>query len=416
MGVKKEDKLSIGSILPKIEKKKLDFEAEYQRNYVWSSVQSKTFIESIFLDYDVPKIYFAEFPAQFKKTTEVVDGQQRLKTIYSFYKNEFTTSSDSTYEGNKINDLTFDDLPAEAQEHFLEFQLTLVKLIDFDTEIIKDMFWRYQMGEPLNAAEKRRSLPGSYVKIVNELGDDKFFQIVGFDNNRYGFEDASAKVLQQRLIGISSMTPERLVKTYKDYGGITSSNKAVKEVLNSYKFLYLGFKSPNSKEKNPRLKKWAVYTLVEIACSFEKEYVSSKEWKSKFTNAFLDYLGEINVNSSKQQEDQDPVLTGFTDSMRGDSPANQEYRCKKLYASIISKILPVPLDNKRLFTLDEKQALLYLSNYNCAECNSKVNLDNSEADHVIPFSKGGLTVLTNGQILCRDCNRSKSAKNPISKV
>lgn len=413
MGIKKEDKLSIGSIIPKIDKNKLDFDAEYQRNYVWSTTQGKTFIESIFLDYDVPKIYFAEFPPQFNKRTEVVDGQQRLKTIYSFFKNEFTTSSDTVYRGKKISDLSFDELPADAQEHFLEFQLTIVKLIDFETEIIKDMFWRYQMGEPLNAAEKRRSLPGSYVNIVNELASNEFFQIVGFDNNRYGFEDASAKVLQQRLIGISSMTPDRLIKTYKDYGGINASNKAVKEVLSSYKFLYSGFQNPNSKEKNPRLKKWAVYTLVEIACSFEKEYVSSKDWKTKFTNAFLDYLGEINVNSSKQPQDQDPVLTGFTDAMRGDSPANQEYRCKKLYAAIISKILPIPLDNKRLFTLDEKQALLYLSNYHCAECNSKVNLDNSEADHVVPFSKGGLTVLTNGQILCKDCNRTKSNKTSI---
>jgi hypothetical protein len=412
MGIRKEDKLAIGSILPKIEKNKLDFNADYQRNYVWTNTQSQTFIESLFLDYDVPKIYFAEFSNQLNRAIEVVDGQQRLKTIYKFYKNEFQTSPDTTYKGKNIGRTSYDDLPNDAQDHFLEFQLTIVKLIDFEDEIIRDMFWRYQMGEPLNAAEKRRSLPGNYVSIVKSLSEDKFFSIVGFDNNRYGFEDASAKVLQQRLIGISSMTPDRLIKTYKDYGGIIMNNKAVQEVLTSYKFLYAGFTNSSSLEPNPRLKKWAVYTLVEIACSFKRDYQSSKDWGVKFTNAFWEFLGELSLNSDKPQEDQDPVLTAFSDAMRGDSPANQEYRCNKLYSSILAKINPIPLDPRRLFTQEEKQALLFMGNYQCGVCNTKVSLDTSEADHVLPFSQGGITALSNGKILCIPCNKSKGAKNP----
>jgi hypothetical protein len=411
MGIRKEDKLSVGSILQKINKNKLDFDADYQRNYVWTNTQSQTFIESIFLDYDVPKIYFAEFTKFPSKLSEVVDGQQRLKTIYKFSNNEFQTSPDTTFQGTGIGKLYFDNLPDNAQEHFLEFQLTIVRLIDFEDEIIRDMFWRYQMGEPLNAAEKRRSLPGNFVNVVYELSQNDFFTIVGFDNIRYAFEDACAKVLQQRLIGISSMTPERLVKTYKDFGGITIDNKSVKEILWSFKFLYNGFKNKQSLEPNPKLKKWAVYTLVELSCYFKRDYVSTSEWGVKFTNAFWVFLAELSLNSSLPAQDQDPVLTGFSDAIRGDSPANQEYRCSRLYSSILSKINPLPIDQKRLFTKDEKQALLFLGNYQCSLCNSKVSMDNSEADHINPFSKGGITQLSNGQILCISCNRSKGSKN-----
>lgn len=35
-----------------------------------------------------------------------------------------------------------------------------------------------------------------------------------------------------------------------------------------------------------------------------------------------------------------------------------------------------------------------------------------EADHVYPWSRGGATVPSNGQALCRDCNRSKSNVRP----
>jgi len=37
-------------------------------------------------------------------------------------------------------------------------------------------------------------------------------------------------------------------------------------------------------------------------------------------------------------------------------------------------------------------------------------LDNSfHADHVVPYSRGGMTVTNNGQALCRSCNCSKGA-------
>lgn len=40
----------------------------------------------------------------------------------------------------------------------------------------------------------------------------------------------------------------------------------------------------------------------------------------------------------------------------------------------------------------------------------KWDIDDMEADHITPWSKGGRTDARNCQMLCKDCNRRKAGK------
>ena len=73
----------------------------------------------------------------------------------------------------------------------------------------------------------------------------------------------------------------------------------------------------------------------------------------------------------------------------------------------------ISVDEKRLFTIDDKRELLAKSlcengKYQCTICKKWFYPDELQMDHKEAWSKGGRTVLSNAALLCGPCNRKKS--------
>lgn len=73
--------VSIGEWISIYEKGELDIHPEFQRFFRWSPDQKSRLIESIFLGIPIPQIFVAQRP---DGVWDVVDGLQRLSTIYQF--------------------------------------------------------------------------------------------------------------------------------------------------------------------------------------------------------------------------------------------------------------------------------------------------------------------------------------------
>lgn len=72
-------------------------------------------------------------------------------------------------------------------------------------------------------------------------------------------------------------------------------------------------------------------------------------------------------------------------------------------------------DPRRLFTPDQKALLIRQAGGRCehkSPLGRRCRAAGTQADHIVPWSRGGRTELSNGQLLCRRHNLRKSAVVP----
>jgi hypothetical protein len=73
--------MSIGEWISLYERSEIDIHPEFQRFFRWSPKQKSRLIESILLGIPIPQIFVAQ---REDGVWDVVDGLQRLSTIYQF--------------------------------------------------------------------------------------------------------------------------------------------------------------------------------------------------------------------------------------------------------------------------------------------------------------------------------------------
>lgn len=151
----------------------------YQRRSVWSEKDKIRLIETILLNLIIPELFFwkAETdPETGASITHIVDGQQRIKAIYSFVNNEFKLKSqyllDETVKAHYANQY-FKDLDASVKKAFWNYQLMIIDIDPKATrEDIITMFNRLNLTDyNLNDQEKRNSMSGEFAVLARELSD-----------------------------------------------------------------------------------------------------------------------------------------------------------------------------------------------------------------------------------------------------
>jgi len=189
------------------EKDQIKLDPPYQRmGGIWTKEKKQLLIDSIINDYDLPKLYFHAYSQKEilvkKKTYAVIDGRQRLETIWEFIEGKFNLSEDFEYQKDsniKLAGLSYNDISKEYLKikiRFDSFVLPIIGVETDDIDLIEEMFSRLNEAVPLNAAEKRNAIGGNFVQAIRDIAAHDFFQKkVSFSNKRYQYGEVSARFL-----------------------------------------------------------------------------------------------------------------------------------------------------------------------------------------------------------------------------
>ena len=151
----------------------LNLAPDFQRDLVWNSKQKSELIESILMGIPLPLIYVKEDEIG---VYIIVDGKQRLSTLFEFINNEFALTNLSILKDK--NGCRFEDLTPMEQNKIEDCSLTLhvIKAPTSD-RVTFDLFDRVNRGGTrLNNQEMRNALyQGHATQLINRLAEMQVF-------------------------------------------------------------------------------------------------------------------------------------------------------------------------------------------------------------------------------------------------
>lgn len=234
------------------ERTALQLDPEYQRESdIWTLEKRQLLIDSIINGYDIPKIYFHKFTAPKtvdgkKYTRAIIDGKQRLTSIWKYIDGEFPLSDNIEFIADKkidLRGLTYAELGEQYPKlkmRFDSYPLSIVAVETDDLDMIEDMFSRLNEAVPLSAAEKRNAFGGPIPIIIRKVAKTDFCtKNLPFGNKRYRHYDLIAKFLiienRNKVTDTKKVYLDDFVKKWdrkdkvdvKDLGNATSDVLAV---------------------------------------------------------------------------------------------------------------------------------------------------------------------------------------------
>ncbi len=396
--------------------KKINPRPQYQRAPVWNLEKKQRLIDSILRGYDVPKFYLRISP----DTTyehEVVDGQQRLRAIWEFMKDEYELGevSDDLPTFGDLSGKSFETLSSDAVDKIGMFELSVL-IIEEATELeVRDLFLRLQEGVTLNPAEKRNAMPGKLRDFIAELAKHAVFQHVSMGKSaraRYGQDDWIAHVACLELAGAhTDVKATNLKRMYEDNQQFNVRSPKAKKIERT-----LNYMTKVLKAETPEMNiKWGFVDLYWLISNLIDDYVLTNRHKDLHT-FYLNFekrrrAVEDMEDLIKSKDYLDRELFDYIQAFQRSGAVKKNIETRhRVYLQWFYSLFPdlVPKDQTRAFTHDERLFIWRHANESCEQCGREIKFNEMHADHVIPHSKGGETTLDNAQCLCVDCSLKKS--------
>ncbi|MBN1618344.1 DUF262 domain-containing protein [Candidatus Dojkabacteria bacterium] len=389
---------------------------EYQRNFVWDAQKASNLIESILLKIPIPIIYTSEDDEK----EEVIDGQQRLTSIFSYIDGEFPDGNQFKLKKLKIlselSGKSFKELDEKIQKAIFKRGLSLIKISENSNNDIKfEMFERLNTNiTRLNAQELRNCMyRGSYNGFIKEMSKNNDFQKIlnkpeyskrmldselilmffsFYDTNFIQFRGNMKQFLNEDMRknkNINDNEMRKLTEVFK------KSVDLVKTIFGEKAFRTYSIDKNTKKGTfdNRKLNQGLFLILMYGFIPYNKNQIIP------YADLIREELLSLQIHNME-----------FIDSLTGSGTNSRDKIYKKIsiWENSLRNIIGYPIGEKRAFSKKLKETLFEQSN-KCKICGNEIlDIDDAEVDHIICYWEGGKTIPENAQLTHRICNRIKN--------
>lgn len=334
----------------------LDVRPKYQREFVYKDKQRDAVIDTVVKGFPLNVMYWAK---KDDGTFEVLDGQQRTISICQYLNHDF-----SIKDGNKIRYI--DNWEPDKLQQIYNYELMVYICEGGDTEKLEWFRTINIAGEKLSDQELRNAVySGSWLTHAK-----RYFSTVKCPAVRTGEKFVNVDVIRQGLLekALSWIALDKNT-TIESYMAQHQHDAECSELW-SYFLSVID---------------WVQMTFVK----YRKE-MKSVDW------------GELYVRYKENHYDT-AMIEAEVATLMADVDVTKKSGIYKYILTREEKWLSI-----RNFSPSDKRTAYERQKGVCPICKKTFKIDEMEADHMLPWSKGGHTTPENCQCLCRECNRDKS--------
>lgn len=357
-----------------------------------------------------------------------IDGNNRTITIQEYMEGkvsikhgDYLLPSGRVVQIDSSND-TWPKHPSEFRDYINdEVSVTVSEYVNATRADLTLLFLNINDGMALNQQEKRNPILvpfASWVRdITKETYDSMLFKVFPTDKQRI------RRVVDDYIVGMAIYTTygtsvtiqaAEKNKAYEDDSTVGMQTKRAGKIITDFANFVKRNADNELKDSSTLFNLFMAYNHI-----LDNNYVIQNE--SEFYKWFI-------AKENKRIGDTKPIMTTKGGESRTYASCNNTMSSPELTAryeyivkdlnEVIGEVVFLK-DENRLFNKSERYQLWEKQNGVCPETGktipeSEINDDSKwAADHIIPFSKGGKTIIENGQLIDKTANLKKSNKLDI---
>ena len=330
---------------------KLDIRPKYQREFIYDVRQRDAVIDTITKDFPLNVMYWA---VRDDGGYEIIDGQQRTVSIAQYLAGDFS------FDG-----LYFDNLPNDKKEQILNYELMIYKCSGTDSEKLEWFKIVNIAGEKLFDQELRNAVyAGSWVTDAK-----RYFSRSGCVASQIGKDYLNGKPIRQAYLETAIKWISK--NEIEDYMGKHQHELSAEPLWDYFQSVIY----------------WIKYTFRTY-----RKPMKGVDWGTLY-------------NSYKDEKLDPETIEEETGKLFRDGEVTKQ---SGIYPYILTR--EEKHLNIRAFADAMKQTVYEKQSGKCKDCEKEFELSEMEADHIVPWSKGGKSNEENCQLLCIKDHQKKSVK------